>query len=713
MGRFALVVAPLVLAAGSLPGQDMPRRLPPTETNTVLVDVVVRDGKGEPVYELTPADFEVREDGALQTVERFVKPTVESASAPHALRPADAVPTTSDDPATRAATRGATVALVFDHLSTDGRVAAQRAARDSLRNRRGDDVFGVFSVEDTLVVRQDFTTDSTALQAAIGAVGSRVAESGGSRMDQARDATGRRLAANAARAELIGMPAPTSAAEGVARAQAQINATSLSMAQAIADTFDHLVRDAQGGATAHALTAIVDALRVVPGRKAVVLFSEGLFRTEANEQRFLSVVNAANRASVSVYAIEAAGLQTRTYESLAREEIASTAAVNRAQQASGQDRGGGAFTRGLEAAEDLVRFSPRASLEWISDSTGGVFVRDTNDLSGALRRVTSDLRSYYLLGYTPRNETFDGRFRKISVRVRREGVEVRARAGYFAVHSSGPVLAHVAPALALLEAGKRPAAIEVHAGAWPFPSGQGPVRVPVAVTVPGRAVARLAPSGRAGRTGDLDVTLLARVLAADSRPVEAMSRRFILDSGGRSGMGDLCLLRDVWLPPGQYTLEAVAFESTTGQAGVTTRAIEVDEGLRPLDRMQVVIVRGALPAAEATTDFETGHPLRFGDVILQPLAGESLSRRPSRPLVFQLASLRASAGPIATIEVWQGPRRVTKSAVKWEPPDASGILRYVAEVPAGVLDAGRYELRVTLSDGAAERVLHEPFVVTE
>jgi VWFA-related protein len=705
-----LLVLALVIAAGYLPGQDSPRQLPPAEANTVVVDVVVRDGKGRPVNDLTAADFEVREDGALQTLERFQAPTGELVSSPEASRPAEAVQTTSDESVTPAATREATIALVFDHLSTEGRVAAQRAARDCLRDRRVGDVFGIFSVEDTLVVLQDFTNDSTLLQAAIDAVGSRVAQSGGSRIDLARDATGRRLAANAARAGLIGMPAPSNAAEGAARAQAQINAMRLSMAQAIADAFDHLVRDAQGYATAQALTAIVDALRAVPGRKAVALFSEGLFRTEANEQRFLSVVNAANRASVSVYPIEATGLQTRTYDSLAREEIASTAKVNMAQQASGQDTGGGAFTRGLEAAEDLVRFSPRASLEWISDSTGGVFVRDTNDLSGALRRITSDLRSYYLLGYTPRNETYDGRFRKISVRVRRAGVEVRARAGYFAVHSSGPVLAHVAPALALLEAGKRPTAVEVHAGAWPFPSGLDAARVPVAVTVPGSVVARLASSGRKGR---LDITLLARILATDGRPIEAMSRRFVLDSGGSSRSGDLCLLRDAWLPPGHYTLEAVAFESMTGQAGVTTRPIEVEQGLRPLERIQVVIIRGALPAAEAPADFETGHPLRFGEVILQPLAGEPLSRRAGRPLVFQLASVGASAGPVATIEVWQGTRRLTKSVVKWDAPDSSGILRHVAEVPAGLLDAGRYELRVTLSDGAAERVLHEPFTMVE
>jgi hypothetical protein len=508
------------------------------------------------------------------------------------------------------------------------------------------------------------------------------------------------------------MGAPSSAAEGASRAQAQIVATGLSMSQAIADAFDHLARDAQGYATANALTAIVDALRAVPGRKAVVLFSEGLFRTQANEERFLSVVHAANRAAVSVYAIEAAGLQTRTYESLAREEIVSTANLSMAQQASGKDTGGGAFTRGLEATEDIVRFHPRASLEWISDRTGGVFVRDTNDLAGALRRIASDLRSYYLLGYTPQNESYDGRFHKISVRVRRPGVEVRSRAGYFAVRSSGPVLAHVAPALALLEAGKRPHAVEVYAGAWPFPVGQGLVRVPVAVSVPGSALARLASPGLKGR---LDVTLLARIRAADGRPVEAMSQRFILDPGRTARGADVYLLRDVWLPPGRYTLEAVAYESRAGKAGVVTRELEVKDGIRAIDRLQLVIVRGALPAAEAPADFESDHPLRFGDSILQPYTGESLSRQSPRPLVFELSSASGvtPAAPVATVEVWQGTRRLTKSAVKWGSSDSSGLLRHVAEVPVGALDTGSYELRVTLSEGVDERVLHAPFVVSE
>lgn len=704
--RSTLLLVALSAVASRLHGQEPGSRLPPTESATVLVDVVVHDGKGQSVLDLAASDFDVFEDGVLQTVGPFERVR---ALTPIPVTPAGEAPTpvTTDAIARASASRPTTIAFVFDRLSTEGRVAAQRAARDYLRERGPEDVAGVFSVEETLVVLQDFTNDPVLVQAGIEALGTRVAQSGSNRLDQARATTGSRLAANAARATLIQMGQPRSAEQARARAQAQMSATQLTMAQAAADVFESLARDEQGFATSHALTAIVDALRAVPGRKAVVLFSEGLFRTEATENRFLSVVNAANRASVSVYAVEAAGLQTSTFESLTRAEMISAGNLSMAHQASGEDTGGGAYTRGLEQTADMVRFNPRSSLEWIADSTGGVLVHDTNDLSGALRRISSDLRSYYLLGYTPRNDTFDGRFRKIAVKVRRRGVDVRARSGYFAVRSSGPVLSHVAVPLALLEGGKRPHALAVYAGAWPFPVSDGPARVPVMVSFPASSLASLASS----RKGRLDVTLLARIRSADSQPVEAMSRRFLLEPGGKVE-GDLSLLRDAWLRPGRYTLEAVAYEAGSGQAGVVSAEIEVAEGARALNRPQVMIVRGALPAGAAPADFETGHPLRFGDVVLQPLAGEHLSSKPARPLVFQVAALSPGVEPPSgSVAVWRGDRRVVETAVQWGSPDSAGLLRQVAEVPMASLGAGRYELRLTLADPSGERVVKAAFVI--
>jgi VWFA-related protein len=705
--QLTVLVVALWASASLVPGQESERRLPSAESTTVNVDVVVRDGKGQIVEDLVASDFEVFEDGVLQTVGPFER-VARSAALPvedAGALPSSAVPGVA--PAGGPAARPTTIAFVFDRLSTESRVAAQRAARDYLRERSAGDVAGLFSVEETLVVLQDFTSDPALMLAGVEALGTRLAQSGSNRLDQARATMKGRLAANSAQSTLAQMGQPSSNRQGAQRASAQVMATQLTMAQAAADAFDRLARDEQGFATSHALTAIVDALRAIPGRKAVVLFSEGLFRTEATESRFLSVVHAANRASVSVYAILAAGLQTTTLDTLTAAELGSAASLSMVRQGTGNDEGGGAYMRGLEQTADMVRYNPRSSLEWIADSTGGILVHDTNDLSGAVRRISSDLRSYYLLGYTPTNDTFDGRFRKITVKVRRRGVDVRARSGYFAVRSSGPVLAHVAAPLALLEAGKRPRAVAVYTGAWPFPAEDGPARVPVMVSFPASSLARLASQ----RKGRLDITLLARIRSANGEPVETLSRRFLLEPG-KNLEGDVSLLRDTWLEAGRYTLEAVAYESGSGQAGVVTSEIVVEEGARALNRPQVMIVRGALPAGPAPADFESGHPLRFGDVVLQPLAGEPLSGKPARPLVFQVAALSSGlAPPSASIAVWQGDRRVSLTPVHWGAPDSAGLQREVAELPMGQLGAGRYELRLTLADPSGERVVRAPFVV--
>jgi len=714
-------VALLAFVAVPVGSQEKPDVLPPAVSTTVLVDVVVRDKKDQAVTGLVAADFEVLEDGVPQRIEQFSLAGAAARAAPGSspgalgatqdsgLSPSSAAPTAA--PST--ASEPVTIAFVFDRLSTEGRVAAQRAARQFMEARQLGAVAGVFSVEDTLVVLQDFTPDPSLVLAALDTLGTRVAHAGTSVADQTRGATRQRIVPNAAAARLARMPEPSNAAQAVTRAQAMIQATQLSMAQAAEDAFERLDRDQHGFTAASALTAIVDALRAIPARKAVVLFSEGLFKTEANEGRFLSVVHAANRASVSVYAAEASGLKTQSLESLTRDEIESTADVRLAQQNSGRDTGGGAFTRGLERTETLVKYNPRASLEWLSDSTGGFFVRDTNDFSDSLDRIGSDLRSYYLIGYTPTNETYDGRFRKIAVKVRKPGLTVRARSGYFAVRTVGPVLTHVAPALALLESGKRPHAFDVFIGAWPFPDGQDTARVPVVVSVPGRALATL--SQRKKEAG-FDLTLLARIRDASGNPVEAMSRRFMLDvTAARQALdGDLRLLRDAWLPPGRYTLEAAASEGTTGQASVTTLAFEVPGGSGPLDRAQVVVIRQALPAAKAAPEIEDGHPLRFGDALLQPLAGEPYPHQSGRLVVQVTASPSAGTSPpAAVIGLWQGERRLAQRTVVWGRPELSGLVRHVEELPMADLGAGKYDVRVELSEAGRERRLGVPFVVSE
>jgi VWFA-related protein len=73
------------------------------------------------------------------------------------------------------------------------------------------------------------------------------------------------------------------------------------------------------------------------------------------------------------------------------------------------------------------------SLRTLAENTDGLAVVDSNDLTPGIRRIVDDLTSYYLIGYYSTNPRFDGTMRSIRVRVKRPGVEVRARRGYRAV----------------------------------------------------------------------------------------------------------------------------------------------------------------------------------------------------------------------------------------------------------------------------------------
>ena len=456
------------------------------EATRVLVDVIVRDRDGRPVTDLTAEDFEILEDGVAQRIESFA---LVQAPAPS---PAVSVPVSpAEPPQTHVEVEGeavavgeggrfapppehATIALIFDSLSTEGRVAAEKAAHAFVdHGRRPDDRVGVFSVAEAFTVLQDFTSDAAALHAGVRAAGGDAAHSGPSLAERELAAANRNERATTAALRHAETGQPSSSAEGIRKAQLGIQAAELAILATMAENFDRIVRDRSGFATAEALAAIVDALRGVQGRKAAILLTEGLFKTEANESRLQSVVHSANRANVAVYAVAAGRLQGLSTQAIVGRQVNNAGRLSQMRTiASDSELAGVSMLRDLERTSDLVRYDPRASLEWITERTGGFFVRGTNDLEGALERIDGDLRSYYLLGYVPGSERWDGRFREIEVKVRRKGARVRARSGYFAVRSVGPVLGHVAPVLAMLENRERPDAFPIFGGALPFSSGR-------------------------------------------------------------------------------------------------------------------------------------------------------------------------------------------------------------------------------------------------
>lgn len=85
------------------------------------------------------------------------------------------------------------------------------------------------------------------------------------------------------------------------------------------------------------------------------------------------------------------------------------------------------------AQRDAHLISSQQTMGLIADQTGGHAFSNRNDIDAAAGPALADGSSYYVLGYYPRNRKWDGKFRKVEVRVRRPGVELRHRQGYYAV----------------------------------------------------------------------------------------------------------------------------------------------------------------------------------------------------------------------------------------------------------------------------------------
>jgi hypothetical protein len=165
----------------------------------------------------------------------------------------------------------------------------------------------------------------------------------------------------------------------------------------------------------------LNSLAGVKGRKAMVLVSQG-FIYEQGFKEMKALVEASTRVNVPIHFIDTRGLK-------ALPDFMTTAY---AQPFDVQDT--------VAVLADISREAEGA--ENAALDTGGIVVKNTNDLKGGIRRVSDESQAFYLLGYSPTNVARDGRFRKIEVRLaadKSKGLKVRARRGYYAPEEGATV----------------------------------------------------------------------------------------------------------------------------------------------------------------------------------------------------------------------------------------------------------------------------------
>jgi VWFA-related protein len=665
-------------------------------SSEVLFDVVVRDKRGRAVTDLSPADFEVYEDGVKQQVNSFRLFSREPAGS-DAGRPAGSVePAKNERAAVRPEEAGAddgarlsAVAIVFDRLTPDARARARQAALAYVGEKK--DLVGVFLTDLSLVTLQPFTDDMNLVRQAIEKAGVNSPSLYTSNNEEAREV--RKRLADAILEE------KRNPASGIGKTKKMLELMLWDL-----ETWEDLQREQQGNATLAGLLKISAALRPLPGRKAVILFSEGLTLPPTVTDKFRTLVNAANRNHVSFYTIDAAGLRAVSKTQETRLEIESRSNLRMTQEATNEEIKV-PMTKGLERNEDLLNLNPDSGLGQLANQTGGAYITDTNDIRSGLRRVDDDLHTYYLMSYSPQNKSFDGSYRKIEVKVKRPGVVVQSRKGYFAIDASfaSPVLAYEVPALALLGDGRRPDSFPLNAAAFSFPEARDAGLAPFVV------------EGRAGEFGfkvddskksyKTDFSIVVVVRDEAGRVAQKLSNRYELS--GPAGelesakQGRVLFYREAELAPGAYSYEAVAYDAQTGRASVRTGKLEVPEADDGRLRLSSVVV--VKRVEKVTAGQKPASPFQVGDLLLYPSLGEAAHKQASKqlPFFFTLYAPKGSnVAPKVSVELRQNGKTLARLPAELNEPDAQGRFQYLAALPLENIPPGVYELKVTAVEGA-------------
>ncbi len=585
-------------------------------SNLVNLDVIVKDKKGKPITDLKAEDFSVSENGAPQKIE-FFDSTLTTASASVKTNETGVSTTTgSSEPGPR--TPGAfprnIIALVLDGQSTE--LVNLKHVREGMvkyiRERVSDtDSVALFSISGGLQLLQPFTQDKTRLIAAV--------ENAYDSSTVSKTSEARGINENiAALRDKISGGAPEDVPNTQAGGAGGSAALETRIAQRMLEEYIQLrsaLSTQQTRPVLAALAAIAEGLRSIPGKKTVVMFSQGFVATEALDWQVQSTIDMANRANVSIYIIDSSGLVggTPTSGSLGSSSplggiSAATDMEHRRRAAAGESVFDIARQEGLNRQQDL--------LYRISEDTGGRFLKNTNDIGGGLERIDSEIRSRYTLAYRSTDPNFDGSFRKVKVEVRRPDAVVITRAGYNAIPPSqiipfSPEERKLIANFTDLQARSTlPISVEVD----PFRNRDGYYVVPLSFEVSPAAV----QFGRKSDKQNLQLQVLGVIRAeGDEKILSRLGGNFDVSLSPEQYEAithdKIFYRQDMVLGSGNYTVDLIVLDRISGKAAAKKEKIVLPADDSEFWTSNAILSRHTEPRKGATGDV-----LNEGGVQIRP-----------------------------------------------------------------------------------------------
>lgn len=727
MGIRALLPTVVVICAFA---QSPPPVVPPStvikaNVEEVSIDLIVRDKNGRPIRDLRPEEVHITDDGAPSAIKtlRLIRRGQSSGAEQNKT------------------SRGVTdplrefrlVSLLFDRQNSFSARLAREAASELIKSAGSspDVYFSVWQIRDDIRLLQQFTTDEAALKRAI-EIATALRRHVPVSDDVSKEfihsfASGPQAESQIMNGDLAavglsgggGGPAATFAAAAMAASQERLVALQLR----ILDTSRRIEQEQSAAPSIAALLALVREQDRIPGRKTILYLSDGLQMTSRTAEKFRNIVSTANRAGVSIYAVDTSGLNqdvvsdasqmTMSSVQLGTPQIGMTDSAGRSDALAATALDGAA--RPLRNLDLTLNSNQQSPMKELAAATGGIFIGNSNDPRKWIHRVAEDINTYYEATYSPPTQNYDGHFRSISVRVDRPHAIVQSRSGYFSLPpgAGAGVAAFEMPLLKALEENPAKESIPLNAEVVRFGPRKGKVQASLVIEVPLSKIAY----GRdeAANIDKAHIGLLALVKRANGEIVHKISADFglerAIDSVDPSRSDTFTFERPFEIAPGDYRMEIAVSDQQGAQLGTKTVAFSVPPLANGVGLSDISLISHAEPLMNSVA---LDDPFRVGarHIVPRLIAGAHSDSASELPLFFVIyPDLDNRNKPRLDLELTRDNRPLGSRPMELPEAQPGQAIPYITAIRRDSLAPGSYELLAKVSQGSESREESLHFVI--
>ncbi len=713
MPKVGVASLAFLAAAALIPGRAQDVTPPPSgptirvTATEIALDLVVHDKKGRQVKNLKPADVEIFENGVRQQLLSF---RMVSGREQERRQDSQAKPQATG---TFTPLRELnTVCIVFHNIDPVTRPHAIEIVKEFIKtNLPPESYIGIFNLNEKLIPIHEFTKDRQDLLASA---------FNGNALEFSR-ASAPLLSASP---NIVTVNAQVDAATHTATVSVdttggEISNTVIMGADVSNSTGANRVRGDQvrersefghimGMHEQDRVTAMINALGTLPGRKTVLFVTTGMSLT-GDPDMFQKILTNANSHGITVYALDSTEMSP-TGDTVQAGKLALGQMAAQSRQQTNKNATAAVMQQNSKQGDDImaaVRTSDtQSSLRALSEGTGGFLIANTNDFRKSFQQVVQSLDTHYEAVYRPSSAKYDGRLRKIEVKLARQDLQVESRTGYFAMpdlKGSSPLTPVESTAMAVLAAEPRPHSFDFHVAAYHFQKDGAN---------PSAALAFELPSAKLGSTADpvrkihtFEVSLLALVRDANGEVVDKYSLDqpyYIPEANLTAVRADaLTYTHMLDLPPGRYTVDAAVVDREGAQASTDTGTFEIPAPSKGIAISSLAMVEHLDPAGAQPV---AADPFTFNGKKVIPMVQATVRPATKRWVYFVVYRNKSnSEKPKIRVAFKNGGQVFAEQTLALPEPDEKGA---TAMFVVAATRPGNCELQITAMQGKESATEH-------